>query len=332
MASIGRKVPPFSKGSEGYTRLTQLIENGTVGAETAPKAAYSLDPIFKDYNLSAFRAGLNKLKSEMGMMLRPTLDPLGELQQQEHTEILFMSSTNTPIMLYYFTLLLSFYLLEIANIVPLSIKRKFDGSGPNCGSLATVFDTVAGKPECTPQQNPYGNSDPDEMSIWVPIHFKTSFEDDKLRKRMSVMTCLPSGITKMTSLSAKVTDDGTILKVMVAVPNAVSEPSKFLRFCTVEFSRNGEKNRHFEKSSEFRLRAFHKALSICRESAGDVVWRTFSCPLDFQCMEDFNLVEMVALEGSYYLYIELFAKEKHLYMDDNGRLGGNVLDMNHMFW
>jgi hypothetical protein len=218
-------------------------------------------------------------------------------------------------------------------MVPPSIKGRIyemaKPHGQKSGSLTTMFDSVA---ECTPQPYHKGNGDPDEMSIWVPIHFKTSFEDDKLRNRMAVMTCLPSGISKMTSLSAKVIEDGTVLEIAVAVPSAVSDPSKFLRFCTAEMTKSRQRNKHYEQSCEFRTRAFHKALSTCRESSGEVLWRTFKCPLDFQCMEDFNLVEMVALEGCYYLYVELFAKEKHLYMDDNGRLGGNVLDMNNMFW
>jgi hypothetical protein len=72
------KPPPFAKGCEGFARLRELIENGTIGAETAPKTAYSLDPLFGQYNLSAFRAGLNKIKSEMGLMLRSTNEQPGE--------------------------------------------------------------------------------------------------------------------------------------------------------------------------------------------------------------------------------------------------------------
>jgi hypothetical protein len=68
--AVKKKPPPFAKGSEGFNRLKELVDDGTIGAETAPKTAYSLDPIFSQYNLSAFRAGLNKLKSENGMMLR----------------------------------------------------------------------------------------------------------------------------------------------------------------------------------------------------------------------------------------------------------------------
>lgn len=62
--------PPFSKTSEGYQRLLQLFDDGTIGAETAPKLAFQLDPIFDQYNLSAFRAGLNKIKTERNMHLR----------------------------------------------------------------------------------------------------------------------------------------------------------------------------------------------------------------------------------------------------------------------
>ena len=111
---------------------------------------------------------------------------------------------------------------------------------------------------------------------WVPIHFKATFEDDRLRKRTALLTCLPSGIVRMNNIIAKVKDDGKVLEIRVAVPDALTSPAKFLLFTGMESHRFRCAN-----SAEFRNRAFHKSLASCRDSIGDVVWRSFECELDF---------------------------------------------------
>ena len=65
------KKPPFSKNSEAYKRMIEMLESGEIGPETPPKEAHNMDPIFvANTELAQFRAGLNKAKTERGLMLR----------------------------------------------------------------------------------------------------------------------------------------------------------------------------------------------------------------------------------------------------------------------
>ncbi len=51
--------------------MTEMIDSGEIDGDTPPKVAYGKDPIFLQYSLTAFWAGLNKAKTERGMFLRP---------------------------------------------------------------------------------------------------------------------------------------------------------------------------------------------------------------------------------------------------------------------
>lgn len=152
-----------------------------------------------------------------------------------------------------------------------------DGYGGGLGTLTGQVSKVSPQPFTPCGGDMTGSTD--EYTVWIPVHFKTSFKDEKLRNRMAVITCLPSGIKEMSQMTAKVTEDGNILEIRVAVPHAVSEPSKFLRFCSVPGKSQST------QASEFRVRAFHEALSICRGSIGDTrflalwtssAWRIFT--------------------------------------------------------
>ena len=62
--------PPFSKKSKGYLKMVELFDNGVITADMPPKVAYQTDPLFLKYKTDAFRAGLNKYKTEKGFHLQ----------------------------------------------------------------------------------------------------------------------------------------------------------------------------------------------------------------------------------------------------------------------
>lgn len=136
---------------------------------------------------------------------------------------------------------------------------------------------------------------------------------------MAVVTCLPSGVNNANSIIAKVEADGNILCIKVAAPTPVTDPEQFLMFC--------KHDPVTAVAPEFRVRAFHKALSDKRESRNDAVWWQFDCELDFPCIEDIPIIKTINLDGCIYLYVELFAKVKHQYMGDNGRLSCEIVHM-----
>lgn len=191
--------------------------------------------------------------------------------------------------------------------------------GPSSGPpLKCVKENMVGNGDDLPTFGPTSDD-----QVWKPIHFKTTYEDSKLRQRFSLITCLPSGVSDLSSMSAKVQNDGHTLVLKCSIPEAVSNPEKFLGF--FKMSKDGA------SSNEFRERAFHKALSHSKSSRADVMWCRFECPLDFPCIEDIPLVRMIFLDGCFFLFIELFAKEKHQYMEDNGRLSGAIINMSNNY-
>ena len=64
------KNPPFSKKSDGYKKMVELFDSGVITSDMPPKVAYAKDNVFLKYKPDAFRAGLNKYKTEKGFHLR----------------------------------------------------------------------------------------------------------------------------------------------------------------------------------------------------------------------------------------------------------------------
>ena len=158
---------------------------------------------------------------------------------------------------------------------------------------------------------------------WMPVHFKTAFKDDNLRQRQGVMVLLPSGIQLASDVIAVVQSEGTILKVSVKVPGAVMDPKRFLRF-----QRKGIYRPLMEMCAGARISAFYETMSTVHTSLCDSMWREFQLNLDFPCMEDIPIHAVSRLEESVFVYIELIAREKTTYMQANGRLSGDIVDMN----
>ena len=67
---MATKFPPFSKDSDGYKKMCELLDDGTIDPYMQPKLAYRQDPVFRNYKPDAFRAGLNKEKAKQNMMMR----------------------------------------------------------------------------------------------------------------------------------------------------------------------------------------------------------------------------------------------------------------------
>ena len=51
--------------------MVELLEDGTIGTDMAPRDAYRMDPIFLQYSEVAFKSQLKKWKDDNGMGDRP---------------------------------------------------------------------------------------------------------------------------------------------------------------------------------------------------------------------------------------------------------------------
>ena len=58
---------PFTKKCEGYKRMVEKLENGTIPPDMPPKEAYRLDPLFFQYSETAFKNQLKNWKNENGV-------------------------------------------------------------------------------------------------------------------------------------------------------------------------------------------------------------------------------------------------------------------------
>ena len=159
-------------------------------------------------------------------------------------------------------------------------------------------------------------------SNWLPINFKAVFKDHKLRDRLGIVVVMPSGVDDKDNVNAKIERDGMAIQIKVRVSDVVTDPKKFLLFSKLPLYKSS-----MNDCNGFRIRAFHEALAKERKVVLAAVWRDFVLDLDFPVTEDIPIVELLVLEGCFYLYLELVAKEKLAYMDNNGRLTGRVLDL-----
>ena len=58
---------PFTKKCEGYKRMVEKLENGTIPPDMPPKEAYRSDPLFFQYSETAFKNQLKNWKNENGV-------------------------------------------------------------------------------------------------------------------------------------------------------------------------------------------------------------------------------------------------------------------------
>ena len=58
---------PFTKKCDAYHRMVELLEDGTIGPDMAPRDAYRTDPMFLQYSEVAFKSQLKKWKDANGM-------------------------------------------------------------------------------------------------------------------------------------------------------------------------------------------------------------------------------------------------------------------------
>ena len=158
---------------------------------------------------------------------------------------------------------------------------------------------------------------------WTPVHFKMSFKDDNLRQRQGVMVLLPSGVQLSSDVIAVVQSEGTILKISIKAPGAIMDPKQFLHF-----QRKGIYRPLMEICAGAHISAFYETMSTVHTSLCDSMWREFQLNLHFPCMEDIPIHAVSRLEESVFVYIELIACEKTTFMQANGRLSGDIVDMN----
>ena len=62
---------PFTKKCDTYKQMVELLEDGTIGPDMAPRDAYRTDPIFLQYSEVAFKSQLKKWKDANGMGDQP---------------------------------------------------------------------------------------------------------------------------------------------------------------------------------------------------------------------------------------------------------------------
>ena len=53
---------PFTKKCDAYHRMVELLEDGTIGPDMAPRDAYRADPMFLQYSEVAFKSQLKKME------------------------------------------------------------------------------------------------------------------------------------------------------------------------------------------------------------------------------------------------------------------------------
>ena len=69
---------PFTKKCEGYKRMVEKLENGTIPPDMPPKEAYRSDLLFFQYSETAFKNQLKNWKNENGVgNWRPAIPTCG---------------------------------------------------------------------------------------------------------------------------------------------------------------------------------------------------------------------------------------------------------------
>lgn len=78
-----RKVDRWHKESEAAKLLKAGLESGDIDPHETPKSIWETYPIFQQYELHRFRAALNKMKAEMGCLMRKKPPGGGDLNEED---------------------------------------------------------------------------------------------------------------------------------------------------------------------------------------------------------------------------------------------------------
>lgn len=160
----------------------------------------------------------------------------------------------------------------------------------------------------------------------TPHCIKAVYKDDKLRMRISLVILLPSGVDDKGMLKSKVMPDGRSYCLDIRIPDATTDPEKFLLLFRASPKAMVESGG--EKNAALRESAFHEKMSTMRVSKNAPLWRRFRLALDFPVVEDIGYIKLMTKEGSYFLYVELLAQEKSSYMQDGMIEEDGVMDLN----
>jgi hypothetical protein len=170
----------------------------------------------------------------------------------------------------------------------------------------------------------------DDVEFINPHFIKSVWMDIKLRKRCGLLLLLPSAVTNLGMLKSKVLPDGQTYRLDILIPDAVSNPDKFLLFIRAYPGALEESGG--EKNAALRETAFQQTMSTMRVAKEAPIWRRFQLVLDFPVVEDIFYTKVMTLEGCYFLYVEFLAQEKNSYMHGDGMLEGDgVVDLNACF-
>jgi hypothetical protein len=168
------------------------------------------------------------------------------------------------------------------------------------GGQGTAAAAVAAALAVPPPMVMMGNMGPpvgDHELPFSPHYVKCTFKDVMLRMCIGLVVQLASGVNNQGMLKSKMMPDGRTYCLDMLIPDAVTNPEKFLLF----------------------IRAFMLEQ-----------WRRFKLVPDFPVVEDIVFSQFMTLEGSYFLYLEFMAQEKSSYMHGDGTVAGGVMDLNKL--
>jgi hypothetical protein len=162
---------------------------------------------------------------------------------------------------------------------------------------------------------------------WIPIYFKASFRDIQLRRHQIIQILMPSGVISGRSVILKVEPCGRLLKCQVAIPQQFTMANKVMAFQ----EKNGKDLNNNEYNNTLRVQKLHTVYGKCRSSQNSVIMCTHRIPLDMTVKEDILQVSFIKNKSNYsYVYVELLEKKNMDYMNENGRLSNEVIEMDEL--
>jgi hypothetical protein len=211
----------WNKDSEAGKLLKSLLEKGDIDPSDSPKSIWVNYPIFQQYDLSKFRAALNKLKSEMGCNLR--------LKKVDLDDDVGVSTGGTG-----------------GGGGGYAGSLGGGGAGMGCngggGAYAGDFDDeIIGR----------------ENRGWMPIHTIFEWCDSHLRNRITLLVVMPAGVNHKYSLA--VVGGGTKLEIVVKWPEELvdaeklHEPFKKMMESKKSYGLDGSVQDHMARVQQFSL-------------------------------------------------------------------------------
>lgn len=301
----GKTYVKWSSRSKAYKLLKDGVISGEYNNLMKPKDIYESNPEYMKYSLAAFRAAVNRLKGKKGAhMGGENMRSDGESQKKHGITWLPISITCCLPLHSHKNSFLCCSLSVFTTGDKTSNEEVDEEEDEDDDEKENVSNdkraTKKGKFHHTGSSEDLGNN----KQQWMPNHTMAVWENDRLRKMVTVVVVLDGGLDMEKDVKVSVDDEGRDLVIEQKLVDRVANVDKCHQFFR-------KKDSSAYPPFHPKIMAFQKHMKTLKKGECDDIYNTAKIRLPFQVQTDiFDEHRLGDKGGVRYLYVDLRSEKK----------------------